>query len=80
MASKEQLTSSREDARLIKNVLKKYESDTPNEELCKKIWEELAALRAEKKLSSLCRVVLVKDREGVYPPRVDVVVETKQFL
>jgi hypothetical protein len=61
----------------IKKILKKYKNDPVNEELKKKIWDEL---QMEKHLGNLkipFKVSLRRDAAGKYPEYVEVILDTK---
>ncbi len=61
----------------IKKILTKYKDHAPNDELKKKIWDEL---QWEKHLGNIkipFKVVLRNDSSGKFPPAIEVILDTK---
>jgi hypothetical protein len=61
----------------INNILKKYKKEAANEELKRKIWDDLQREKALGKISIPFKVVLRKDPTGKFPPFVEVILDTK---
>lgn len=61
----------------IRKLLAKYQNDPVNDELKKKIWDEL---QWEKHLGNIkipFKVVIRQDSTGKFPSRIDVILDTK---
>lgn len=61
----------------IENLLSKYKNMTPNEELKKKIWEEL---QMEKHLGNITipfKLAVRRDPSGKFPDCIEVILDTK---
>jgi len=65
------------EAEYVKKVLKKYKNEKADEELKKKIWDELQHEKQEGRLSIPFKVVLRRDEYGRYPDVVEVILDTK---
>jgi len=65
------------EAEYVNKILNKYRHETADEELKKKIWDDLQHEKAEGRLSIPFKVVLRRDEYGLYPPRVEVILDTK---
>lgn len=64
-------------AEYIKKILSKYKSEKANEELKKKIWDEL---QMEKHLGNVTipfKLNLKEDPTGKFPPMIEVLLDTK---
>lgn len=62
---------------LISEILKKYKNETPNEELKKKIWNDLQKAKGEGLLTIPFKIALRKGLPGAYPTQVEVILDTK---
>lgn len=61
----------------INKLLKKYKKEPATEELRQKIYDELAAEKAKGTLRIPFKVVLRKDPNRLYPPLIEVILDTK---
>lgn len=61
----------------IKTLLKKYKNEAVNEELKKKIWDELQQEKYLGNLSIPFKVVMRLDGSGTYPPHIEVILDTR---
>lgn len=61
----------------IKTLLKKYKNEPVNEELKKKIWDELQQEKYRGNLSIPFKVVMRLDASGTYPPYIEVILDTR---
>ena len=61
----------------IKKILKKYQKELVNEELKKKIWEELQMEKYEGRITIPFKVTLRRDSTGLYPDFIEVILDTK---
>lgn len=62
---------------IIQALLAKYKGEPANEELKKKIWDELQMEKYHGRLKIPFKVVLRKDAYGKYPPYIEVILDTK---
>lgn len=61
----------------INNLLKKYKNDPVNEELKKKIWDELQMEKYYGRITIPFKVVLRRDASGLFPDFIEVILDTK---
>lgn len=61
----------------INSLLKKYEQETANEELKRKIWEELQMEKYHGRVTIPFKVTLRRDSSGLFPNYVEVILDTK---
>lgn len=61
----------------IQGLLKKYENEPVNEELKKKIWDELQMEKYYGRITIPFKVTLRRDATGLYPDFVEVILDTK---
>lgn len=61
----------------IESILKKYRHENANEALKKKIWDELQNEKQLGNISIPFKVMLRGDATGKYPPRIEVILDTK---
>lgn len=61
----------------IEKILLKYKGETANEELKKKIWDDLQMERYYGRIKIPFKVVLRKDAYGKFPDYVEVILDTK---
>lgn len=61
----------------IQIFLTKYKKEIPNEELKKKIWDDLQMERYHGRIKIPFKVVLRKDAYGKFPDYVEVILDTK---
>lgn len=61
----------------IRNLLKKYQSLPVNEELKKKVWEELQNEKSKGNITIPFKIALRLDSEGKFPPFLEVILDTK---
>lgn len=61
----------------IQEFLKKYKSEPVNEELKKKIWEDLQMEKYEGRITIPFKVTLRRDATGLYPDFIEVILDTK---
>lgn len=61
----------------IKQILKKYKNERVDEDLRKKIWEELQYEKHLGNISIPFKVVIRRDEYGRYPEFVEVILDTK---
>jgi hypothetical protein len=61
----------------IQNLLKKYRGEAVNEELKKKIWDELQMEKHFGRVTIPFKVVLRRDSYGKFPDYVEVILDTK---
>lgn len=61
----------------IQNFLAKYKNEIPNEDLKKKIWDDLQMERYHGRIKIPFKVVLRKDAYGKFPDCVEVILDTK---
>ncbi len=61
----------------INNLLKKYKNDLVNDELKKKIFDDLQAAKFAGMISIPFKVVMRRDPEGKYPDYIEVILDTK---
>jgi len=61
----------------VKKILSQYKNEKADEELKKKIWDDLQHEKCEGRLSIPFKVVLRRDEYGRYPPTVEVILDTK---
>jgi len=61
----------------INQILLKYKDETVNEELKKKIWDELQMEKYNGRITIPFKVTLRRDIEGLYPPCIEVILDTK---
>ncbi len=61
----------------IEEILKKFKGLRPDEELKKKIWDELQNAKYLGIITVPFKVVLRKGAEGKYPDCIEVIVDTK---
>lgn len=62
---------------LIKKVLMKYQDEKADEELKKKVYDELTNEKYQGNITIPFRVILRNDVHGVYPPCIEVILDTK---
>lgn len=61
----------------INNLLKKYAHEPVNEELKKKIWDELQMEKYYGRITIPFKVTLRRDSMGLYPDFIEVILDTK---
>ncbi len=61
----------------INKILKKYENDPVNEELKKKIWDDLQMEKYYGRITIPFKVTLRRDINGLYPDFIEVILDTK---
>jgi hypothetical protein len=61
----------------INNLLKKYKNDPVNEELKKKIWDDLQMEKYNGRVTIPFKVILHRDVNGLFPEYIEVVLDTK---
>jgi len=61
----------------IQQILKKYRNEPVNEDLKKKIWEELQMEKHYGRIKIPFKVVIQADSTGKFPPFVEVILDTK---
>lgn len=61
----------------IQNLLKKYRHEPANEDLKKKIWDELQQEKSLGRLKIPFKVALRRDQSGRFPSYVEVILDTK---
>lgn len=61
----------------IKKLLKKYEGSEVNDDLKKKVWEELTQQKLEGKITIPFKLSLRRDATGKFPPYLEVILDTK---
>lgn len=61
----------------IQNLLKKYKNDPVNEELKKKIWDDLQMEKYYGRITIPFKVVLRRDANGLFPDYIEVILDTK---
>lgn len=61
----------------INSLLKKYKNEPVNEELKRKIWDELQMEKFEGRLTIPFKVTLRRDVYGLYPDYIEVILDTK---
>jgi len=69
--------SSDEEQRLVESILKKYRHEHANEELKKKIWDELSMEKYHGRIKIPFKVVLRVDQQGKFPSVIEVILDTK---
>lgn len=62
---------------IIQGLLAKYKGEIANEELKKKIWDELQMEKYHGRLKIPFKVVLRKDSYGKFPAYIEVILDTK---
>lgn len=67
----------RNEQEYVQDILKKYKDQQATEELKQKIWDELQLEKQLGRLSIPFKVVLRKDPSEIYPPYVEVILDTK---
>ncbi|MBA2369598.1 MAG: hypothetical protein H0V82_11325 [Candidatus Protochlamydia sp.] len=68
---------SRSQQAYISNLLKKYEGDPVNEELKKKIWDELQMEKYRGKITIPFKVIMRRDFYKKFPDYIEVILDTK---
>ncbi len=63
--------------KLIQKMLKKYKNETVNEELKKKIWDDLQQAKFLGNITIPFKVVMRRDQSGKFPSYVEVILDTK---
>ncbi len=71
-----EILADREQA-LINTMLKKYRHEPVNEELKKKIWDDLQQAKFLGTLTIPFKVVIRRDQTGKFPSYVEVILDTK---
>jgi hypothetical protein len=61
----------------INNLLKKYENEPVNEDLKKKIWDDLQMEKYYGRITIPFKVILKRDINGLYPDYIEVILDTK---
>ncbi len=61
----------------IKQMLKKYQHEKVDEDLKKKIWDDLQQAKFLGKVTIPFKVVLRRDQSGKFPSFVEVILDTK---
>lgn len=61
----------------IKKVLKKYENEEVNDDLKKKVWDELSQLKYDGQITIPFKLALRRDATGKFPPYLEVILDTK---
>lgn len=67
----------REQHQYIRDLLKKYRGETVNDELKKKIWDELQMEKYYGRVTIPFKVVTRRDSSGKFPDYVEVILDTK---
>lgn len=62
---------------LIEEVVSKYRTEEPTEELKAKVWEELMLLKYEDKIRIPFQMVMRDDPTGKYPKTIEVILDSK---
>ncbi len=66
-----------EEQTYIKNLLKKYEHEPVNDDLKKKVWEELMHEKLIGNVTIPFKLSLRRDATGKFPPYLEVILDTK---
>lgn len=61
----------------INNILNKYKNEPVNEELKKKIWDELQMEKYYGRITIPFKVTLRRDSTGLFPDYIEVILDTK---
>lgn len=67
----------RREQAFIQNLLKKYRQDPVNEELLKKIWDELQMEKHKGTITIPFKVVMRRDASKKFPDYIEIILDTK---
>lgn len=67
----------REQQEYINHLLKKYKDEPPNDELKKKIWDELQMEKYRGRITIPFKITARRDPYGKFPDVVEVILDTK---
>ncbi|MFA6916674.1 MAG: hypothetical protein WC222_09780 [Parachlamydiales bacterium] len=61
----------------VKKLLKKYENEPINDDLKKKVWEELMEEKSLGHITIPFKLALRRDATGKFPPYLEIILDTK---
>lgn len=61
----------------IRTLLKKYENHPVDDELKRKVWEELMREKSQGKISIPFKIAIRRDATGKFPPFLEIILDTK---
>lgn len=61
----------------IRSIVKKYANEPVNDDLKKKVWEELMEEKSQGRITIPFKLALRRDATGKFPPYLEIILDTK---